>query len=354
MDTSRQPSVDRQRRTFLKTGLMAAAGSALWRGGAPVEAAPATKDIPLTEGLATRLFGKTGHTLPILGMGGSAFVRMFISAYGVPLPSQEESARLVRYAFDQGVRYFDTARVYGESEKIFGRGLAGVREQVYLATKCHATDPAQVRKMLETSLAELQTDYVDCVQIHSPAIERIGWKAALGLHAELVKLRDEGLVRFIGLTTHVAFEDVLEMISTGGFDQVLLAYGYFRKGMDTILSNKKLEYRELCLAKAHELGMGIVAMKVMGANVFSHNAAKLVPESEETLREKLPPAAIRWVLQDERISVLNIGVSMQSDLDKNLATLRGEWKFTNDDARLLADFSARAYESAVVKEMRVT
>ena len=70
------------------------------------------------------------------------------------------------------------------------------------------------------------------------------------LHAELVKLRDQKMLCFIGLTTHVAFETVYKMIATGGFDQVLLAYGYFRKGMDTLLSNPNLEFRELCLAKA--------------------------------------------------------------------------------------------------------
>lgn len=88
--------------------------------------------------------------------------------------------------------------------------------------------------MLEKSLKELNTSHVDCVQIHSPAIERVGFDGAMKLHAELVKLRDEKMLRYIGLTTHVAFEDVHRMIGTGGFDQVLLAYGYFRKGMDTI------------------------------------------------------------------------------------------------------------------------
>ncbi len=354
MRSSQASTSRRERRTFLKSGLLAAGGAVLAGPSAP-GAAPRAKEIPLgSDGLPRRAFGKTGHTLPILGMGGSAFVRMFIAAYGVPLPSTEERVRLVRYAYDQGLRYFDTARVYGESEGIFGQGLRGVRDQVYLATKCHATDPAQVRPMVETSLKELGTDYVDCVQIHSPAIERVGFEGGMKLHAELVKLRDEGLLRFIGLTTHVAFEDVHRMICTDGFDQVLLAYGYFRKGMDTILSNKKLEYRELCLAQAHARGMAIVAMKVMGANIFGHHAAKLVPSAAEASRAQLPGAAIRWVLEDERVSLLNIGVSMQSDVDQNLATLRGNLQFSNDDAQRLADFSAQAYESETVKAMQVT
>ncbi len=279
-------------------------------------------------------------------------VDRFSAAYNVQLGSIEERAKMVRHAYDRGVRYFDTARIYGESESIMGRGLEGVRKHVYLATKAHTASPARVRQSVETSLSELKTDYVDCVQIHSPAIEAVGFERAMKLHAELVKLRDEKLVRFIGLTTHVAFETVHKMISTGGFDQVLLAYGYFRKGMDTLLSNKNLEFREMCLAKAHELSMGIVAMKVLGASVFSHAASRLLPDYDKAAREKLPAAAIRWVVRDERISVLNIGISVPEDIDENIEILKGPIEYPNDDRQLLADFSRRAYETPGMKEMR--
>ncbi|MFO0949289.1 MAG: aldo/keto reductase [Planctomycetota bacterium] len=338
-----------ERRSFLKTGLVAT-GVSSWLPAAM--AAP--KRDAAEVAIPTRPFGKTGHTLPILGMGGSAMVRLFSFAYGAGLLPLEERIAMVRHAYDSGIRYFDTARVYGESESIVGRGLKGVRDQCYVATKMHFPSPDQVRKSLETSLKQLDMDYVDCVQIHSPAIEKVGAMEAMKLHAELVKLRDEKMLRFIGLTTHVAFEDVLEMISTGGFDQVLLAYGYFRKGMDTMLSNRKIEYREMCLAKAHEQGMAIVAMKVMGANIFSHNAQKLVPDFDESALAKLPPAAIRWVLQDPRISLLNIGVSMPSDVDENLKTITGDLRYTEEDRELLAQFAARAYEAESIKKLAVT
>ncbi len=152
----------------------------------------------------------------------------------------------------------------------------------------------------------------------------------------------------------MAFETVHEMIKTDGFDQVLLAYGYVRKGMDTMLSNRKIEHRDLCLAAAHERGMAIVAMKVLGANMLSHNSKAMVPDYDADRLAKIPPAAIRWVLQDGRVSMLNIGVSMPSDIDKNLAVLRGDTRFTNDDRALLADFSSRLYDSEMVKAMRVS
>ncbi|MBI2825887.1 MAG: aldo/keto reductase [Planctomycetia bacterium] len=344
-----------ERREFLKTGLLAAASTAVLGERIATAAAPADKKIaPSAAGIPVRPFGKTGHNLPILGMGGSAMVQMFIRAYGTDLLSMDDRVAMVRHAYDGGIRYFDTARVYGESESIVGRGLKGVRDNVYVATKCHMTEPGQVRQSVETSLKQLDMDYVDCVQVHSPAIERVGFEGAMKLHAELVKLRDEKMLRFIGLTTHVAFETVLQMIETGGFDQVLLAYGYFRKGMDTMLSNQKVEYRDMCLVKAAERNMGIVAMKVMGANIFSHNAKNIVADAEPAMLERLPAAAIRWVLQDDRVSMLNIGASMPADIDKNVKTLTGNLTFTNEDRRLLADFCTKAYEAEPVKAMKIT
>jgi aryl-alcohol dehydrogenase-like predicted oxidoreductase len=346
---SEQSNVGRRR--FMKSGLAAAAGTASLGYVEAQAAEPAdAKQPPAT--MPTRAFGSTGRTLPILGMGGSAMVDSWAPAYGVKLASVDERAAMVRYAFDRGIRYFDTARVYSESESIVGKGLKDVRQDAFIATKVAVTKPDAVRESVETSLEQLGMDRVDLVQIHSPAIEAVGFQRAMKIHAELVKLRDEKLFRFIGLTTHVAFEDVYKMIDSGGFDQVLLAYGYFRKGMDTLLSNRNLEWREMCLAKAHELDMAIVAMKVMGASIFGHNAKNLVPKSDADDRSKLPGAAIRWVLQDERISLLNIGVSKPTDIDKNFDVLTSDLAFTNQDHELLADFAGKAYESETIKEMR--
>lgn len=343
---------DLRRRDFLKSSLLAATGAA----ALPPEIAAATEtqgtQKPAEAGIPRRKFGKAGPVLPILGMGGSAMVHMWVPSYGVPALGNDERVAMVRHVYDRGIRYFDTARVYSESESLIGKGLKGVRDHAFLATKVAVADPTQVRRSLETSLGELDTSYVDLVQIHSPAIEKVGFDGAMKIHAELLRLRDEKLCRLIGLTTHVAFETVYKMIRTGGFDQVLLAYGYFRKGMDTLLSYRNLEYRDMCLAKAHEQGMAIVAMKVMGAAIFGHNAKNLVPEYDKSALSRLPAAAIRWVLQDERVAMLNIGVSLPDDVDKNLAILRGDLKFTNADRMLLADFASRAYEAERIKKMR--
>jgi predicted aldo/keto reductase-like oxidoreductase len=356
----RKSGQELDRRDFLRSSLLAGAGTSaavLARGtlsaASPSQESGGKNSSGQPGVIPVRPFGKTGWNLPILAMGGSAMVQRFISAYGVQLLTMDERVAMARHAYDKGIRYFDTARVYGESESIIGKALKDVRQNVFLATKIYVTKPSDTRKCLETSLKELGTDHVETAQIHSPVIEALGFEKAMKVHAELVKLRDEKMLRYIGLTTHVAFKDVHKMIATGGFDQCLLAYGYFRKGMDTLLSNNNLELRELCLDKAHELGMGIVAMKVMGASVFGHNAKNVVADYAAEARKRLPAAAIRWVLQDPRISLLNIGVSMPSDVDDNIAILSRDLKFTDEDRRLLADFSRQAYESTAFKKMRV-
>ena len=116
---------DSGRRGFLKSGVLAAVGSGLLGAGSAV-AAPTEKLIDVgATGIPLRPFGKTGHKLPVLGMGGSAFVQVFIAAYGVPLLPMDERVAMVRHGYDQGIRYFDTARVYGESEQIVGRAAQG-------------------------------------------------------------------------------------------------------------------------------------------------------------------------------------------------------------------------------------
>ena len=194
--------------------------------------------------LPIRKFGKKGPELPILGMGGSAMVDKFKVAYGMDLPPIDQRVSMVRDAFDQGIRFFDTARAYAESESIMGMALKEVRSEAFIATKVDVHDPAEVRASIETSLKELDTDYIDLIQIHGIAIDVVGVDVAMQIHRELVKLRDENICRMIGVTTHVAFREVYEMISSGGFDHVMLAYGYFNKGMDTMLSAGNLEYRE--------------------------------------------------------------------------------------------------------------
>jgi predicted aldo/keto reductase-like oxidoreductase len=287
----------------------------------------------------------------VLGIGGAVLQHKHAELLAVPKLSDDARIEMIRHGYDSGVRYFDTARGYGESESIFGRALSDVRDDVYVATKVWALEPQAARGSVDRSLSELGMDHVDAMQIHGPTLRRLGYDGGMKVRDELDTMRGEGKLRFIGLTGHDNFELMHRMISTGGFDQLLIAHGYFRKGMLNMLSNEEVEWRDLCIATAHSLGMGIVAMKVMGCYVYGHSSRNAVPSYDEASRARLPGAAIRWVLADPRISILNIGVCMQSDIDQNIATVRGNTALTNADRLLLGDYSRRVYDSPAMKHL---
>jgi len=336
------------RREFLKKATQVAAAGVISTGIAS-GAVPKEKKIALADTVPTRVFGKTGVKLPILGYGGAALPKI----WGNPL-SLEGRVKLVRYAYDRGVRYYDTGGNYMESQPILGEALKDVRDNVYLVSKVETTVPGWVRRAVEKSLKELQTDYLDAIQIHgTPGIEQMTVEQAMKVHAELVKLRDERMVRFIGFSAHSYFDKALALIESDGFDLCMLSYGYIPRGHNQIWTARMTELRNACVAKAHELGMGIVAMKVIGAGVLGAWSGYIVPAFDAKRLKQLPAAAIRYVLQDKRIHLLTIGMRLKEEVDANIKTLSGDATYTLDDRALLAQFSAKAFDSDPIKKMRI-
>jgi predicted aldo/keto reductase-like oxidoreductase len=326
------------RRELIKTGLAVTVGAAV--SGAVPRAEAAAKTKYATGVIPTTVLGKTGVELPMLAFGGVLLTSKWSG--GRPFDAR---VQLARAAYDAGIRYFDTASEYTESEKVLGTALKDVRKDVFLNTKLDVVKPEYVRRTVERSMNEFGVDMIDGMQIHgTPGIEAMTFEGAMAVREELENLREEGMIRYIGLTGHHYFDKMYRLIATGSFDHVMMAYGYFRKGMWRLLSNEMVELRELCLAKAHELGMGILAMKVMGGSVLTPwSAARLVPDMEQDAIKAMPAAAIRWVLQDQRVQMLCIGQGTPKEIAENIKTLTGDTAYSNDDRTLLAKFSATAY-----------
>ena len=265
------------RREFLKCTAQAAAVGALTTslaGGA----VPKDKKITITDKIPSRVLGKTGVELPMLGYGGAALPKK----WGNTL-STKDRVRLVRHAYDSGIRYFDTAisYTYSDSQAIIGKALKDVRDNVFITTKVdfwdlskpdgHFTKVAkgEATRQVEMNLSELQSDYIDAIFIHgTPGVEQLTVEQCMEVHTELVKAREKGLVRFLGFSAHHYFDKALALISTGSFDLCMLAYGYLPRGNSRLFSPRTTELRNACLAKAHELNMGLVAMKVLGAGML--------------------------------------------------------------------------------------
>jgi predicted aldo/keto reductase-like oxidoreductase len=345
------------RRDFIKEGarVTATAAAAVLGGNAVQGAVTADKTITFTNALPTRELGRTKVVLPMLGYGGAALPEK----WGNTL-STEDRVKLVRHAYDSGIRYFDTAisYTYADSQAIIGEALKDVRDNVFITTKVDfwdlskpdgritTVDKAEVARQVEKNLAELQSDHIDAILIHgTPGVEQMTVEQCMEVHGELVKARDKGLVRFVGFSAHHYFDKALALINTGEFDLCMLAYGYLPRGHSRLFSPQTTELRNACLSKAHELKMGIVAMKVLGAGMLGGFGNKELAG--------LPGAAIRYVLQDDRVHVLTIGMRYSTEIDANIKTLASATKYTNGDRALLAGVSAAVLGDENVRKMKV-
>lgn len=174
--------------------------------------------------------------------------------------SREDAVRLLRKAYEGGVRFFDTARYYSDSEEKVGEAFEGIRSKVYIATKTGATTVEQFWKDLNTSLTNLRTDYIDIYQFHNPAFcPRPG--DGTGLYEAMQEAKAKGMIRHIGITNHrlkVAFE----AIESGLYETLQFPFSY-------LATEKDLELEKAC----KEADMGFIAMKALSGGLINNSAA---------------------------------------------------------------------------------
>jgi len=165
-------------------------------------------------------FGRTGHESS----------RVIFGSAGVARADQETADRLLPLLRQHGVNHIDTAADYGDAELRLAPWLAQQPGEFFLATKTHARDGDGARAGLERSLERLGVDRVDLIQLHN-LVEDDEWKTAHapgGALEALQRARDEGLVRFIGVTGHGLRIAAMHLRSLQRFDydSVLLPYNY--------------------------------------------------------------------------------------------------------------------------------
>lgn len=216
--------------------------------------------------------------MPRLECGGAALPRK----WGDPL-STADRVKLVRHAYDRRIRYFDTAisHTYADSQTIIGKALREVRDDTFITTKVdfwnlarpdgriEKVDRKEAARQVDMNLSGLQSDHLDALLIHgTPGVEQMPVGQCLEVREELGRARDQGKVRFIGFSAHHYFDKALALISSGAFDLCMLTCGYLPRGHSRLLSPGTTELRNACPAEAHELTMGLVALKVLGAGML--------------------------------------------------------------------------------------
>lgn len=174
--------------------------------------------------------------------------------------SDEAAVHLLRKAYDGGIRFFDTARAYSDSEHKVGLAFEGMREKVYIATKTGAQTGEDLQKDLEKSLENLKTDYIDIYQFHNPAFCPKPGDAS-GLYDAALEAKKAGKIRHISITNH-RLAVAKEAIESGLYDTLQFPFCY-------LATEKEEELVEAC----KKADMGFIAMKALSGGLITNSAA---------------------------------------------------------------------------------
>ena len=197
-----------------------------------------------------------------LGKTGITVVQNAFGALPIQRVSKEMAVKLLRKAYDGGMRYFDTARAYSDSEEKLGEAFDGMREKVFIATKTAAKTPEGFWRDLETSLKNLRTDYIDVYQFH--CVQQC-YKPGdgTGMYECMVEAKKQGKIRHIGVTAH-KIGIAKECAESGLYETMQFPFSY-------LSGKQELELVEICKKQ----NMGFICMKALAGGLINNSRAAM-------------------------------------------------------------------------------
>jgi len=294
-----------------------------------------------------RILGKTGLMLPEIGMGCWA-----IGGQGYGPVSEEDALATLEAAWNSGVRFFDTADVYGDgqSEKLIARFLRNQsRDEAVIATKVGwdfypSTSSGQVkgghkknftseylRFACEESLKRLETDYIDLYQLHNPSLEQI---QSGDVFRVLVRLKEQGKIGHIGVSVHRE-EEALAALKDDRIESIQLIFNM----IDQRMSKKVFavaEEKKIGILAREPLACGLLTGKYSADAVFPkgdhrrrYSAEKMKSDIQKMEKMKaiigekpLSVAALAFVLAHEAVSCVIPGAKTPEQVKANLKAAR--------------------------------
>ena len=249
--------------------------------------------------------GRTGLKISRLGFGGIPIQRV----------SAAEAGPLLDAVLSAGINYIDTARGYTVSEELIGQAIEGRRDQFVLATKTPSQTVEGFWDDLHTSLKNLNTDYVDLLQFHNPAVcPRPG--DGSGLYEAMLEARAQGKIRFIGLTNH-RLAVAREAMESGLYDTIQFPFCY-------LAAPEEIRLVQDCGRE----NVGFISMKALSGGLITSSAAAYA------FQARYPNALPIWGIQreselDEFIRYIDsppvLDEALQAVIDKDRQELIGNF-----------------------------
>ncbi|TLX72562.1 aldo/keto reductase [Labilibacter sediminis] len=256
-----------------------------------------------------RRFGKTGKNISVITLGGMRFKQVWDNPrHEIPAATQDHCNQLVDLAIKNGVNHFETAYGYVKSETVFGRTLNDElkidRSSYHLMTKGTANTADEMRKLVDEQLKTLKTDYFDFYAWHGINNQELLENSCKknGSVEALLKLKEEGIIKHVGFSTHGSLETIKNTIDTDLFEFVNLHYYYFYQ--------RNLEAIEL--AEKKDLGIFIISPNDKGGQLYKAPAK---------IRKAIPHCSpIQWnarfCLSTPAIHTLSFGMNEVAHFDE--------------------------------------
>lgn len=197
-----------------------------------------------------------------LGSTGIQVVQNGFGALTIQRDSKEVAVKIVRRAYEGGMRFFDTARAYSDSEEKVGEALNDVRDNLYIATKTMAQTPEEFWKQLETSLQLLKTDYIDIYQFHC-ANQVYAPGDGTGMYECMLEAKAQGKIRHIGITAH-KIQIAFDAVESGFYETLQYPFSYLAA-----------EREKELVAKCKEKNVGFIAMKGLAGGLINKSEAAM-------------------------------------------------------------------------------
>jgi aryl-alcohol dehydrogenase-like predicted oxidoreductase len=289
------------RRGFLGTSAGALTAAATLDDRKPA-AAPAAAKATNPSVMPTRTLGRTGVKVTILNIG------TWMSPGG---------DRLLRFAWANGIRYFDTAKSYG-SEPMIARWLQatpGARKDLFLVTKNQVETPRQLLWQMNERLEALQTDYVDLIFLHALGDnnfdDEVRWPSSREFKQVADAIRRSGKARFVGFSTHHPERHLLlQSAAKGGFvDAIMLQNNPWIAQEDNM--NRALD-------ACYKRNIGLISMKQVAGNV---NLEEIAMQMPELAARGLTPyqSLLHAIWSDERFASVCVSMRNTDQIRENAA-----------------------------------
>ena len=276
-----------------------------------------------------RLLGNTGRRVSRIGFGGAvAGLENYLQPYDPASPdNMNEVTKAIERALTLGINYFDTAPGYGDglSERLFGTALRGVDpDSLFLATKCGFGTRDDVLRSIESSLKNLNREWIDLLQIHGDCISHEREAQILGtggtgfedgafspdgMLSGLLELKRQGLVRHMGFSTEDNNDVVYRLIESGRFDTVQMCYNF-------LFQHPYEPSRPFgSMLAAEKRQMGIITMRAPTSGTFQRWIQMVNPDNTFDYTRAL----IQYVLSNPLVDVALVGMRTANLVEENVA-----------------------------------